>query len=407
MKKRWIWLIGALLLLTGCMQQNPEDEIVQSEDEQDEQNVSIVPSYSLSEENYKMILPFRPSQARGVIDNQIANRLDIDEMEEGLRRFSKDVFDPETHYYEEGQYLTSDMIYKWLGRFPTEAQLEREVQREIARLKREQRPVNEERIRAQLQQGLNPPIEDDQNEDMQRESPRYLSHILEQNYLVKKDDQTVELKGVSIGIALKSVYRFQTEIGGPFYYEEIPMDEMLEQGKEIAQKVLERLRQIEDLQNVPILMALYREQEQSSPVPGNYVAKTFISANDMLIRDWEMINEEYILFPSDEAKQKYYEDYEVLSSFGNDIAEYFPNYVGYVGQGFYQNGELKRLSIEVPIQFYSKGEVLGFTQYTYGLVMKLFSNYYDLEVKVTADGNLESLIYREAGQEEPTVHIMH
>lgn len=405
MKKMIIWLIGALLVLTSCVQ-NPEEEIVQNEDEQ-EQEISIVPSYKLSEENYKMILPFRPSKARGVIGHQMANRLDIDEMEEGLRRHSKEVFDPEKYYFEEGQYLTEDMIFQWLGRYPTEQQLERDVQREINRLKRDKMTVNEERIREQFQQGLNPPIEDDNNEDMQRENPRYLSHVLEQNFLERKDNNTVELVGVSIGIALKSVYRFQTETGGPYYYEDIPMDEMLAQGKEIAQTILERLRQIEGLEDVPILMALYREQEAASPVPGNYVAKTLVNANDMTIKDWQNTNEEYVLFPSDAAKENYYDDYEIMNTFGNGISEYFPNYVGYVGEGFYINGELKRLSIEIPIQFYSKGEILGFTQYTYGLVMKLFSNYYDLEVKVTTDGKVESLIYREAGEEEPIVHIMH
>lgn len=405
MKKCTIWLIGALLVLTSCVQ-GPEEEIVQNEDEQ-EQETSIVPSYKLSEENYRMILPFRPSQARGVIVNQIANRLDIDEMEEGLRRHSKEVFDPEKYYFEEGQYLTKDMVYQWLGRFPTDEQLEREVQKEISRLKRERMTVNEEKIRADFQQGLNPPIVDDENEDMQRESPRYLSHILEQNYLEKKDDNTVELVGVSIGIALKSVYRFQTEIGGPYYYEDIPMDDMLAQGQDIAQTVLERLRQIEGLEDVPIMIALYREQEQASPVPGNYVAKTLVEGNDMTINDWQNTNEEYVLFPSDSAKQAYFDDYEIMNSFGNEISEYFPNYVGYIGEGFYINEDLNRLSIEVPIQFYSKGEILGFTQYTYGLVMKLFPNYYDLEIKVTADGQVESLIYREAGEEEPVVHIMH
>ncbi|MDY0395640.1 CamS family sex pheromone protein [Virgibacillus halophilus] len=53
---------------------------------------SIVPSYQLSKENYRMILPYKPSKARGVIVGQLANRMDIDEVEEGLRRHSKEFF---------------------------------------------------------------------------------------------------------------------------------------------------------------------------------------------------------------------------------------------------------------------------------------------------------------------------
>src|SRR5690625_3693016 len=103
MKKRIIYLLCILLVVIGCAPKEKE-EVVKEEDEA-KQTPSIVPSYQLSKENYKTILPFRPSKARGVIVNQLANRLDIEEVEEGLRRHSKEVYDPKDYYYEEGQYL--------------------------------------------------------------------------------------------------------------------------------------------------------------------------------------------------------------------------------------------------------------------------------------------------------------
>lgn len=372
MKRIKIWLVGTLLLLVSCVPETTEEEIVQPNDEQSEQEISIVPSYQLSKENYKMILPFRPSKARGVITRQIANRVDIDEMEEGLRRHSTEVFDPGKYYYEDGQYLTKDMVESWID-------------------------------------DLNPdrPAEGADPEEY-RDNPRYLSHILEQNFLKKnEEDDTVELVGVSIGIALKSVYRFQSEIGGPYYYESIPFNEMLEQGQEMAQKILERVRKIEGLEEVPIMIALFQEEEQSSPVPGNYIRKTLVPSHDMMIGDWETIDEEYVLFPSSEAKEQYFEDYELISNFGNEISQYFPNYVGYIGEGFYIDDDLKKLTIEIPIEFYGSAEVVGFTQYTYGIVKGMFSNRYDLEIKIESSQKLESIIYREAGDEELTVHIFH
>src|SRR5690606_2537289 len=112
------------------------------------------------------------------------------------------------------------------------------------------------------------PCEDDQCEpDDYRENPRYLSHILEQNFLQKTEGNNVDEKGISIALALKSVYQFQTEIGGPTYYEPIPEDVMLEKGKELAQIILERMRQMEEVQDLPILITLFREEEQSSLVP--------------------------------------------------------------------------------------------------------------------------------------------
>lgn len=410
--------IGILLMLVSCVPDDLPDEIVQNSDEEmDEGEISIVPSYKLSEENYKIILPFRPSEARGVITRQVANRLDIDEMEAGLRRHSTEVFDPEKYYFDEGQYLSGDTVYNWLERRLTEEQLEAEVDKQITQRKNDGLSVNDDvvaQIRRNLQLGLNPPLKSLKDADTEEikeaheDSPRYVSHILEQNFLQRvDDDQSAELVGVSIGIAMKSVYRYQTEVGGPNYYHTISNKEMLAEGKEIAQTILERLRNMEDLQSVPIMIALYREEEQSSPVPGNFVAKTVVQASDMLIGDWEEIDEEYVLFPSEYARSNYSDTHEVLRTFGGKISQYFPNYVGYIGEGFYIDGNLEKLTIEVPIEFHGSSEVLGFTQYMYGIIKNLFTGNYDLEVKITSSNKLESIIYKEANDDEPTVHILH
>src|SRR5699024_6630196 len=84
--------------------------------------------------------------------------------------------------------------------------------------------------------------------------------------------------------------------------------------------------------------------------------------------------------PSEEAEEQYFEDYQLINNFGEEVAQFFPDYVGYVGDGFYVDGELNRLSIDIPLEFYSKGEVIGFTQYTYGLVQEMLPNHYDLEI---------------------------
>lgn len=414
MKKAVISLtVFLFILLIGCMpQQDTEEEVVQN-DSESEQETSIVPSSRLEEENYRMVIPYKPSEARGVITNQIANRLDIDELEEGLRRHSKEVFDPENYLFQEGQYLTSDVVYDWLGRALTEEELESAVEREIARREEAKMTVDEDQIRKNLQRGLNPEIEDteglDEDEiiELHEENPRYLSHILEQNFLVRRDEDSVELGGVSIGLAMKSVYRFQTETGGAYHYEDIPESEMLEQAGVIAQEILSRIRQMEALEEVPVMLAIYREAEQSSPIPGNFVAKTTVDSGGDTIGDWTSLGEEYILFPSDEGREKYFDDHEIVSSFGAEIAEFFPNYVGVIGEGFYIDEELQRLSINIPLEFYGKAEVTAFTQFVYGLVQDMFANYFELEIKVTSSNQVESLIYRAPNAESPEVHIFH
>jgi len=409
-------IVGLLILglLSSCLAPKQRDEILLS-DEEEQQEISIVPSYRLSDENYKIILPYRPSPARGIIVGQIANRYDINELEEGLRRHSKQYFDPEDYLFEEGQYLTRDTVYKWLGRQLTKKQLEREREAIIAQRKRDRLTVNDdviERIEKDLQAGLNPAIEDleglktAEKRKLNEESPRYISHILEQNYLKRVDENSVEVAGVSIALSLKSVYQYQTEIGGPDYYKDISRDEMLEEGKKMAEKVIKRLREMEELKDVPVMIAIFREAERSSPVPGNFITKAFIDKNSSSIEEWETIDEEYVLFPSSTSREKYAEEHELITSFGHKISDYFPNYTGVIGEGFYISGDLQKMKIKIPLEFHGSGEILGFTQYIYGIAQETFKSHYNLEIRVESNKQLESIITRERDEEDLEVYIV-
>lgn len=406
MKKTILLVISILVLMTGCAPAyDKEEKIVQKTNDENKKAAGIVPSYNISKENYKMILPFKQSQvkgmvtgpyqtsaARGVIVGQMENRLDIKEFEDGLRRHSKDVFTPEDYYFQEGQYLTKDIVYEWLDRRMSDEQVEKYLK------------DHKSASREELQQGLNPPLAGT-NEKAYRENPRYLSHILEQDYLKKNKEGLVELSGVSIGLALKSNFRFQTEIGGPYFYQQISLEDSLAQGKQIAEKIVQRMRNMKGLSNVPIMIDLYREEKGSAMVPGSFIAQAVLDAEDMTVKKWEPINEDYILFPSDEAGKKYPEDAANMADFQADIENYFPNYVGVIGRGFYSGEELKHLKIEIPIEFYGEAEVVGFTQYAYGLLMEYFPNYYSIEINVHSMDEPESLIVRNAGEDEPFVHI--
>src|SRR5690625_4846623 len=92
MKRFLLLVLGSTLLLASCSNQKQE-EVIQQPEEETETEVSIIPNQSLSGDQYKMVLPYKPSAARGAIKNQITNRLDINEMEEGLRRHSTEHLD--------------------------------------------------------------------------------------------------------------------------------------------------------------------------------------------------------------------------------------------------------------------------------------------------------------------------
>ena len=52
--------------------------------------------------------------------------------------------------------------------------------------------------------------------------------------------------------------------------------------------------------------------------------------------------------------------------------------------GFYQNKQLTKLDIEIPIQFYGTAEIIGFTQYLTGVMLKHLPNDVQITVSITS-----------------------
>lgn len=382
--KRFLSLFTVLMLiLSACAPKfEKEDEIVQQTD--NEQQKAIIPKYSISESHYRTILPFKPGEARGLVVENLNTRLDVDEFESGLMRIAQERFSPETYLFQEGQHLDRDTISSWLKRKKTKEQLQgKETSKNL---------------------GLNPAISDEgTNKERNEKSPIYLAHIMEHNYLERQDNK-VRLGGVVLGLALNSVHYYETEQGYPREVE-LSQKDIEREGKKIAQEVLSRVRNIKELREVPITIALFKQQPATSIIPGHFFAVTHVDKGSSSIEDWEKINEEYYFLPSDEAEKNHREDNVKFKNFKSDIDEFFPNYTGVVGTAFYQNDELKKLTINITMQFYGKAEVIGFTQFVTGLVMEHFPKYVTVQVYISSVSGPESLIVLNAGEESPFVHI--
>ncbi|WP_226670724.1 CamS family sex pheromone protein [Metabacillus litoralis] len=395
MKKISFMVLASFLLLSACAPNfGEQDEIVQ-ETEDESKEKAIIPKYNISDSYYKMILPFKPGEARGLVSKQLNTRLDIDEFETGLMRVAQDTFSPDNYVYQEGQYIKSDVIRSWVSRKKTGDDL-KSAQEEAKKAGKEYKEL-----------GLNPalpkPSGDAGLEKLNSENPIYLAHMLEHNYLIRKEE-TAELGGVVIGLAMNSVHYFKQEDGYAREYN-INRSELLAKGKEIAQEVINRVRSTKGLEKVPITIAIFEQEKRSSIVPGNFVAKAVVKEGSNDLGKWVDIDEEYFFFPSPEATKAYRDDAQMFNRFKSDIEEFFPNYTGVIGKAFYKNGELNHLDIEIPMQFYSKAEVIAFTQFVTGKVMEYFPDYVDLEVNIMSTDNQEALILKEPNQEEPTVHI--
>lgn len=385
---RWIPAMVVVAMLTGCVPSFKEDtEVLQDTDETEaEVETTIIPSMQLNDNYYKTLVPYKESASRGLVVSNINTKYDIKEVEEGLMRLSQNVYDTENYFFQEGQYLDSDTISNWLAR------------------------SNQNTDEPEELRGLNPADVNKNGEKMDpetraKEAPIYLAHIVEQNYLVKTEDNKVKLGGISIGLALNSIYYYQKEQYGDTFEEEIPNAEIEQKGKEIAKEVINRLRQRPELKDVPIVIGLFKQQANNAIVPGSYFAYNVSEKGQSDLGEWQDINENYVTFPMSSPDAEYRKVNESFQKFKQEVDEYFSNYTSVIGRGFYQNNTLTKLSIEIPIQFYGTTEIIGFTQYLSGIIVQQLPTDVDIEVSITSINGPEALLIKERSDEEPFVHI--
>lgn len=399
MKRVGLLFLSLLLVLTGCLggdELEKEEKVVQEKGKKDEKAI-ITGEINTGEKYYRSISPFEPGGARGVIRYGVDNRLDINEFEMGLMRIAQGTFSTDKYVFQEGQHLNESTVTNWLKRADEEPG----------------------KSKSDLDQtGLNPKLgvkvdeSDGQYVDKMLEAnknnPKYLSFVLEHNYLVQSGDNKVKLGGVVIGLSFNSTYYYDVNKDSLIYPGEVKLDrgKIQEEAKKMAEQVASRLRTDPKLKDVPIVVALYQEEERDSVTPGNFFATGVVKKGSNSISSWEDVDEDYLLFPSDTASKKKRSDYEKFTTFKSSVQEYFPNFIGVIGKGFYKDGNLERMTIEIPVQFRGKAEIISFTQFVATSALGELPNV-PVEVYIgSAVDQPEALIVKdETTQEEPFVHI--
>ena len=395
MRKILLVAIGIVLMLTGCAPNfQKQEEIVQDQKNSKEEETAIIPKYKISDEYYRTILPFKESETRGLVVNNLNTKYNLSEFETGLMRVASNHFDPDTYLFQEGQYLDKKTVTSWLKRKDSPAQIEEKA------LKEKKKPKEIDNL------GLNP-IDDGQGSIAERneKSPIYLAHILEHNYLTVDDNGKGSLSGVVIGLALNSVHYYQKEQYGATFETKISHDVLAAEGKKIGEEIIKRLRTIEGLKEVPITIALFEQASKTSVIPGTFFSYAHAGKGSANLGDWKNIDEKYVLFPSNEATDQHRDDVTAFSNFKQDVEDYFPNFNGVVGRAFYAGGQLQELNIDIPIQFYGQTEAIGFTQFITGKVMEHFPDYIAVQVYVSSVLGPEALVVKDINQKEPFVHI--
>lgn len=325
------------------------------------------------------------SQSRGITRGLNSN-ISLATFEGDLMRHSQRFFPTEDHFFQEGQFIPSDTIRAWLNRQEPEEDEETEDEE------------NEETDEEAVDLGLNPV--ENEFDSIEDRNPIYLSSVLEHNFYVQSEDG-LELSGVSIGLALNSVDYF-----GPQGESEqvIDRDELLEEGQRMAEEILPQLREMEGLEDVPIMFGLYEHSRRDSLAPGTFISHTISENGGTSINNWQAINERRIVFPLEGMQSA---EGNSFANFRSEIENFFPNVSGITGIAHYIEEQLMHLEISIVTQFYGKGEIIAFTQYINETAASFLPDNVALEIKLESLNGMESFLYKEADQEEFEVYIFN
>ena len=394
MKKRTLVIVGLSLVLVGC---GPDDnEPSSSKDNTSTQNdvKQIATDKNVQGDNYRTILPFKESQARGLTQENMANTYNGEDFETGLLNISKQVFPTDDYLYQDGQFLDKKTIQAYLEPKLTKNELDKMSDKE-----KEERKATENL-------GLNPSVHGETDEEkIAKNSPQVLSNILEQNFYDNGDTSGKKLKGMTIGLAMNQVYYYQKEKYGETFSVDLDKKKVEKQGQEMAEEMLSRLRENEKLKDIPITFAIYMQSGKDQITPGAFVSYATSEENGEALKEWNTVNEQTVLVPSREAADLNEQFNSNFRDFNHSLQSYFTNFTQAVGKAKFKDKKLQSLTVDLPIDYYGKAELIGITQYVTQLAEKDFGDVEEYEIHIKDGNESRALITKTKDDKEPKVHI--
>jgi protein involved in sex pheromone biosynthesis len=275
--------------------------------------------------DYAVMVPFDAAPTRynhGIY----LGKVDLMDVGGRLVEKSKAVFDVETHVLAEGNILSLTRVNALLNREATD------------------NPY-----------GLNPPKGSEFDTgvgNLTIPDAILVADLLEINFYTGAPNNP-QLSGISIAL----VFNATVDLDGQLIT--IADDKLVEYATTAGRKLERYLRSLPDLENIPILIALYKTQKADATLPGIYFSQATFTARE---GQFEALNEAWYLFPSQAALQNDVQTSTAFNTYRNAVLAFVPESVGTVGQGFYEDGKLKTLNITVQIQAKTYTEIYALTQ---------------------------------------------
>lgn len=368
--------MASVFFLSACGGKE-EDADSEKDSKKETDSELTTTSNQLSREYYRALIEdgaYKTSKSRG-ITQKLNSTFNLKAFETGLIQLSQEKFETDVYYFQEGQYLDSKTINQWLGRF------------------------NPKKGDDQNLEGLNPKNNGKQEPDQR--APIYLNSILEQDY-IKKDKEEYKTSGISIGLAMNTTDYYQKEKYGAYFETKISHDEVVKQGKQMANKVVERIRKIEGLEKIPVVIGIFEQSAEDSLAGGTYVVSGISENGSTAIGDWKKINTKKVIFPSGGSDSN---EKSSFSNFKSEVENFFPNLSGITAEAKYTDDQLVGMSINIETQFYGESEVIAFTQHVNDKADKLLPPNIPIEITISSIKGMESFLDREPDQHEFYSHI--
>ena len=361
-KKLIVGALTTVLLLSGCGNLNSTPK---SPAEKRAEKNAVMTTGRLDGDNYQAILEdgtYKTSPVRGLSLNLLNSHENSANLDKGLLDLSKEEFDVDRYLFQEGQFLTREDILNAVER------------------KSEENP-----------KGLN--SKDDKK-------PYIFQQVIEQDYLDKK---TKKLKGISLGIALNKVdYSGEEPV-------EIDDEDIEKAGKEAAEKLLEKMRDIKEVGDVPIKIGLFKQATQYNVAGGSYFASA-VSEKGAELSDWKEVDEEHVVLgvSSKDGNAATKDGFDAkFQEFKSNLEDFFPNNSGVSGVAHYRDGVLSKAVIKIETKYFNETEILNYTQYVAQMTGSVFNVPGTVEVQINSIEGPQGFVKKEVGSKEVFAHVFN
>ncbi|MBZ5947271.1 CamS family sex pheromone protein [Leuconostoc gelidum subsp. gasicomitatum] len=315
------------------------------------------------------------SAARGITATSEPNSLDVKHFESSLLDLSKTQFKPSQYIFQEGQYLSSDIVNNLLER------------------KSNNNP-----------NGLNP--EDNGKTDSSR-NPIYVQTLTEQDFMTKSGNN-LKLSGIVVGVAMNTQDEYQKEQYGTTYKQEIPEADRVAYGKKVAPKIIKQIRQQSGVSdNTPIVVAMYANSASDSLAPGGFYAEVK-STQGTDLSEWSDISDKSIVLPKEatDTSSLGNDENNGFANFKNDVSNFFPNIAGATAVANFKKGTLSGLNVTVTTQFYSQTEIDSFTTYVSQSALKFLPANVPVRIVIQTANELQAILIRNANDKTFSTTIL-